>query len=483
MGVKKKYYLKFLYVFILVFFDLLAYYISLISGFFVRKSIISHFFPHLPLFDHSLRFYVFLWWIPLCFLFFMILENVYTTKISYWEELKRTWKAILIASVVVLSGITLQKLGTKVSRLVLILCFSFNFFTIPIIRIFTKRILFSIFPIQEKVVILGAGRAGVAVARGFKKDKCYYYKIIGFLDDYKAGEVNIDGENYPILGRINEIFRLAEKENIHTAILAMPSIGSEKIKQLFIKIRHYVPNVLIVPELQGISLITSELDYLFYEEIFLLHTKNNLANPINRILKRISEYFLIIPILILCMPIMIVIALVIKLTSSGPIIYTQNRIGRNGRPFKIYKFRTMYRDAEKRLKKLLQQDPEAREEWRLNFKLKKDPRVTKIGSFLRKTSLDELPQIFNVIKGEMSLVGPRPVTKEELEEYYKEDGEFYKMVKPGITGLWQVSGRNNTSYEQRKKLDVWYIQNWCIWLDIVILLQTFKCVIKGEGAY
>ncbi len=413
----------------------------------------------------------------------MILENVYANKISYWEELKRTWKAILIASVVVLSGITLQKLGAKVSRIVLLLSFSFNFFTIPFIRIFTKRILFSILPIQEKVVILGAGRAGLAVARGFKRDKCYYYKIIGFLDDHKTGEVNIEGENYPILGRINEIFRLADKENIHTAILAMPSIGSEKIKQLFIKIRHYVPNVLIVPELQGISLITSELDYLFYEEIFLLHTKNNLANPINRILKRISEYCLIIPISILCMPIMIVIALIIKLTSPGPIIYTQNRIGRNGRPFKIYKFRTMYRDAEERLEKILQEDPEAREEWKLNFKLKKDPRVTKIGYFLRKTSLDELPQLFNVIKGEMSLVGPRPVTEEELKEYYKEDGEFYKMVKPGITGLWQVSGRNNTSYEQRKKLDVWYIQNWCIWLDIVILLQTFKSVIKGEGAY
>ena len=473
----------FLYTFFLIFSDLIGYYASLLIGFFLRKFLFPYIIPNSPLFDHPLLFYLSLWWIPVCFISFMAIEGVYTKKLSLWEELKRTWKAILIASVVILSAITLQKLGYRVSRLVLTSSFCFNFLIIPLMRFVTKRILCSILPIQEKVIILGAGQAGQAVAKGFIKDKYFYYNNLGFLDDYKKGEIDIEGRKYPILGKIDRLFEIADKEDIHTAILAMPSIGSERIKQLFTKIRHHIPNVLIVPELQGISLITCELDYLFYEEIFLLHTKNNLADPINRALKRISEFFLIIPILIVSIPVMLLIAITIKLTSAGPIIYTQKRIGRNGRPFKIYKFRTMYKDAEKRLKNILESNPQARKEWEANFKLKNDPRITKIGSFLRKTSLDELPQLFNVIKGEMSLVGPRPVTDIELKKYYKEDAQFYKMVRPGITGLWQISGRSNTSYEQRKKLDVWYIQNWCIWLDILILLQTVKAVIKKDGAF
>jgi undecaprenyl-phosphate galactose phosphotransferase len=143
----------------------------------------------------------------------------------------------------------------------------------------------------------------------------------------------------------------------------------------------------------------------------------------------------------------------------------------------------MFSDSKERLEELLASDPEIKKEWETNYKLKNDPRVTKIGDLIRKTSLDELPQIFNVLRGEMSLVGPRPVVEEELNKYYKESAEYYKMVKPGITGFWQVSGRSDTDYDFRVKVDTWYVYNWSLWLDIMVLIKTVRVVLLREGAY
>ena len=192
-------------------------------------------------------------------------------------------------------------------------------------------------------------------------------------------------------------------------------------------------------------------------------------------------FFSLIAILIL-LPIMLVIAILIKIFDGGNCIYTQRRVGLNGKEFNIFKFRTMYTDADKRLENLLKNDLKAKEEWEKFFKLKNDPRVTPIGKFLRKTSLDELPQFFNVLKGDMSIVGPRPVTKEELIKFYKDKAELYKSVRPGITGYWQVTSRNDiTSYEERVKMDVWYIENQSFLLDLKIILKTVLAMIRMEG--
>ena len=184
----------------------------------------------------------------------------------------------------------------------------------------------------------------------------------------------------------------------------------------------------------------------------------------------------------LTVPLMVIIAVLIKLTSSGPVFYKAKRLGKKGRPIVVYKFRSMYVDADKRLEKLLDENPSLALEYAKNFKLKKDPRVTPIGKFLRKTSLDELPQLFNVIKREMSLVGPRPIVEGEVE-YYGANYEIFSSVKPGVTGLWQCSGRSNVSYEERVAFDVYYILNWSPWMDIWILVRTFFCVITMKGAF
>lgn len=166
----------------------------------------------------------------------------------------------------------------------------------------------------------------------------------------------------------------------------------------------------------------------------------------------------------------------------GPAIYGHERIGNGGRPFKCLKFRSMVVNSKEVLEQLLNTDPAARKEWDATFKLKDDPRITDIGKFLRKTSLDELPQLFNVLKGEMSLVGPRPIITAELERY-SDEVDYYLLSKPGMTGLWQVSGRSDVDYETRVYLDAWYVKNWSMWNDIAILFKTISVVLRKDGAY
>jgi len=181
-------------------------------------------------------------------------------------------------------------------------------------------------------------------------------------------------------------------------------------------------------------------------------------------------------------PLVALIALAIRLTSKGPAFYSQQRIGKQGQLFRAWKFRTMVENADEVLRRYLEENPALRAEWEENFKLRNDPRVTAVGSFLRKTSLDELPQLWNVLKGEMSLVGPRPIVNAEIVRY-GESISLLGRVKPGLSGLWQVSGRSNTTYEDRVRLDMYYIRNWSVWLDIFILAKTCAVVLKRQGAY
>jgi len=187
--------------------------------------------------------------------------------------------------------------------------------------------------------------------------------------------------------------------------------------------------------------------------------------------------------IIITLPITIPIAFIIKLTDGGNIIYGHERIGKDGKKFKVLKFRSMYMDADKKLKEILENNPKAKEEWEKTFKLKNDPRITPIGKFLRKTSLDELPQFLNVLRGDMSVVGPRPVVEEELIKYYKDKADLYKSVKPGVTGYWQVEGRSDTDYDERIRMDEYYIKNQSFLMDLKIIFQTIKVVITGKGAY
>ena len=209
-----------------------------------------------------------------------------------------------------------------------------------------------------------------------------------------------------------------------------------------------------------------------------LKENRSISKKVYIVVKRFLDIFLSLIGLILLSPIFLIIATIIKLDSKGPVFFVHSRIGEKGKPIGIYKFRTMVTNAEELIKKFT---PEQKEEFEKNFKLENDPRVTKIGNFLRKTSLDELPQILNILKGELSIIGPRPIVQVELEKYGDEKEKFLS-VKPGLTGYWAANGRSDTSYEERIQMELYYVDNMSFWLDIKIFFKTIFAVIKKEGA-
>jgi Undecaprenyl-phosphate galactose phosphotransferase WbaP len=244
--------------------------------------------------------------------------------------------------------------------------------------------------------------------------------------------------------------------------------------------RHEMPHA-IVPPLRGMAVHGLQVQHFISHDVVLMQPRNNLARTANREVKRAFDLAAAAAALLLLWPLMVVTAMLVR-RDGGPALYAHGRIGLNGRRFRCLKFRTMVSDADRVLQAYLAASPEKAEEWARDRKLRDDPRLTPLGRFLRKSSIDELPQLINVLKGEMSLVGPRPIVESE-QALYGQDLGFYMQVRPGITGLWQVSGRNNVCYTHRVALDGWYVRNWSLWHDIAILCGTVRAVLRWEGAY
>jgi undecaprenyl-phosphate galactose phosphotransferase len=247
-------------------------------------------------------------------------------------------------------------------------------------------------------------------------------------------------------------------------------------------LQHNCLTVLVLPEIAGLALYGAQIEHFFGNDQLVLRLNNNLARKSNIIVKRIFDLVCVSFGIILLLPVFIVLAILVRFSGTKKIFYLHKRVGRHGEPFYCIKFQTMYSNSAELLSQLLVADPQIKAEWEQSFKLKNDPRVTPLGRWLRKTSLDELPQLFNVLIGEMSLVGPRPIINEEIARY--QDGYYYyQLVLPGVSGLWQVSGRSEVDYSDRVRLDEWYVKNWSLWYDIVILIKTIGVVVKRSGAY
>jgi len=237
----------------------------------------------------------------------------------------------------------------------------------------------------------------------------------------------------------------------------------------------------IIPPWLGLPSSTLTPHHFMMQDVMMLHDTNRLKLPLPRLIKRIVDISLAGTALLFLSPIMAAIAIAVR-SDGGDAFFQQERVGRNGHLFKCYKFRSMRADAEVFLQRYLSENSQAAEEWSKFQKLKNDVRVTRIGKFIRHTSMDELPQLLNVIKGDMSLVGPRPCMPGQ-ENLYADDFSFYESVRPGITGPWQVSGRNHLSFKERVRLEAWYARNWSLWLDIVIILKTFPTLLKRGQAF
>ena len=285
-------------------------------------------------------------------------------------------------------------------------------------------------------------------------------------------------EGVPVVGDLSLAPILATRLKIPYAVLAMPGVDGPKLLQIVERVGGKFSHLLVIPDLFGFATLGVPAKNL--GGILGVEVRQQLLLPGPRLAKRVMDATLTSLGVLFVLPFLALIALVIKLDSKGPIFYSQNRLGKDGEFFKAYKFRTMHGDGESRLKAILDADPQLRAEYEIYHKLRKDPRVTRIGRVLRKFSLDEFPQLLNVIIGDMSLVGPRPYIEREVTEMGGQE-KIILRAPPGMTGMWQVSDRNATSFAQRVQIDVYYVRNWSPWLDIHILAKTFGVVIKGSG--
>lgn len=326
-------------------------------------------------------------------------------------------------------------------------------------------------------VVYGAGPLGRLIADKLLDKRSLGYMPVLILDDDSADE---SYRGIPVIRDTSLGPQIVRRFKIKVAIVAMYHLKRKDLVHLLNNsVSAFRYNVLI-PDFFGMTSIwMSACDF---DGVLGLASAQRLKMGWNLAVKRTLDVAAVLAGGALVLPAMLAIALLIRLSSPGKALYTQERIGKGGRCFRTYKFRTMAADADERLAALLESSEEARREWEASRKLKNDPRVTKLGAFLRKTSLDELPQLLNVLKGDMSLVGPRPIVAEEVGKYGDDFARIFS-VKPGITGLWQVSGRSDTDYKDRVSFDTYYLQSWSIWLDLWILYKTVGAVLGHRGAY
>ena len=430
--------------FILVGFDLFAVFLSVFIAYFIALWLV-------PIFGELQNEFLYYVNKPLVYIipvFTLLYEGVYTKRYDFWHESYQVIKSLSLSFLLLMSYLALTKNIDHYSNIVILFSFAFMSILIPLFKNILKKKLYKLGMWNRKAKVYGND--------SFINDEIFKNHYLGYVD---AGD-----------------------DEAKTVFINSKDLDAQELKNIIDKEIRQRHEVIFIPLINDYNMMQSGIYELSNTRTNLVVFKNRLKNKFLVFVQQIFNYLLAILLLPVLLPIIGILAYLIKKESSGPVFFSHDRIGKNGEVIPTYKFRSMFTDAKERLEKLLEDD-EIRKEWETNFKLKDDPRVTKIGAILRKTSLDELPQIFNVLRGEMNFVGPRPVIQKEIDQYYKDDAEYYFMVKPGITGLWQVSGRSDTDYDFRVATDKWYVSNWSLWLDIVILVKTVKVVLFREGAY
>jgi len=399
-------------------------------------------------------------------------------KLSPVEELRRLAMSVTCIFVMWTLGVYMLSGGLGDNKwLVLGMLYVATLFTLPVSRTWVRRILGKYTPWGIPALVCGDDAAAIRVYHWLATNHHLGLRPVGVIGDRAALDVGAEDSWYA--GGWGDTQDVAEKRRVFWAVVVPPEGRSTAMSSLIADYLYTIPQVHVLSELTGLPdhWNPQQLDGLAG-----IHLQQNLMLPLPQLTKRCIDLVLSIVGGILLLPLFFYLAVAVKMSSRGRIFYGHKRIGRYGETFKAWKFRTMFQDSNQVLELYLEANPDLREEWERDHKLKFDPRVTRIGRFLRKTSLDELPQLWNVILGNMSLVGPRPIVDAERVKYGSYYG-LYTMVKPGITGLWQVSGRNNTTYDERVQLDAYYVRNWSPWMDVVLLFKTIRIVLFAKGAY
>lgn len=410
--------------------------------------------------------------IPAIYIFFIAHTKVNERFIFFWETMQRTFYAVLYSEIFCIITLYMFKTSEYISRSYIVIFFIMSFLSLYLFRQLLVKVCNHLNIMKTPVLFVGNGKTTEDIIYFTNHNNCFGIKIADIVDEIE----DIDQLRNNIISRIEQL-------KIKTVIIAIPNLEKHKLLNLVEDIQPLVRNLMFVPNTIGIPVINLEVKKLYESNMILLGIKNNLAKKTNRRIKRLFDIIFSLMTMVIIVPVSLVVMLCIMIESPGAApIFKHYRVGKGGKLFPCYKFRSMIPNAQEELQEYLKSNLEAQKEWNKYFKLRNDPRITKVGRFIRKTSIDELPQFINVLKGEMSWVGPRPIIKDEIHYYGKYIKDYYAVL-PGITGMWQVSGRSDTGYDERVVLDTWYVRNWNIWIDIALICKTIKAVFCGKGAY
>lgn len=408
-------------------------------------------------------------------------KNMYSFKtILIWEELR---KLLLVHAeyLIIMLINDLAFWGMKFIPVHLFVGLTFTFFNIFIIRfirtVFRKNL-------EKSLLIIGIGNTANQITRIIRDNNTFtMYKLLGYISANSIEGVNqeIHVEKDRVIGTYEDLDKILDENKVNEVLIALPLADNEQMEEIINKLDGRVDKIKFIPRFCGTFTFNSQVEN--YDGIMVISAKINFVRGITRVIKRIVDFFIGLIGTLSLIPLTIFVYFKTdKEERKAGLFFTQERIGYRGKKIKIYKYRSMVVGADKILEEMMAKDEKIREEYEKNKKLRNDPRVTKIGDFLRRTSMDEFPQFINVLKGEMSFVGPRPYLfreKKDMKHYY----EKIIQAKPGITGMWQTHGRSDTDFDERLVLDEYYYRNWCLWLDVVIIVKTIKNVIYGKGAY
>ena len=459
------------YIFIDLFFVLISFSVPYIVRYNSIKTVFTEFKkPH-----WSEYLFIFIFWSVLILISFRQ-KRLYSTDrgMTFFKEFYNVIICLLFVSLIVGSVVFFNQYKFF-SRFIffasfLLLCFFLGGWRI-IKRLILKKLIKGGFR-NINVLVVGINKISEMVMEEINKQSQWGFKVVGFLDEQKKETIT----GIPVLGDLFDFVAIARKHFIQEVIITIP-FSQKPVCELIEQARKMRLGIRMVPEHLEESLPILGVSYLGI--IPLLTYQKHREHPTEVVSKKLFDLtvsaFLIVLMFIPCL----IIAILIKLDSKGPLFYVQKRAGLKGRLFNFYKFRSMFKDADKLRHELLEKN-ESKDG--VMFKIKDDPRITKVGKFLRKYSLDELPQLINILKGDMSLVGPRPPLPDEVKKYSHNDIERLS-IRPGITGLSQIKGRSDLSFARWVRWDVWYINNWSFGLDVKILFWTIPTVLKGKGAY
>lgn len=398
---------------------------------------------------------------------YFLAKGHYSRRLPFWLELQQVLAGSIFA--LLCSSFVEFSFKTDVSRVVVFCIWVMFPFTLVALRHVARRLLSEADLWQIRTVIVGHGAAAVRAAEALTSEHSLGYAVIGIISPSAVAG----------LSTAKPWTRLVQQFRADLVVVAPEADETLDRNRNEALVRERV-RFAVMPHAEGLPVSGCVQTYFFRHDLVMLSYRNNLSQPLARMVKLALDAVGAAIILLAISPVLLAVALLVKL-DGGPVFFAHPRIGAGGRRFHCLKFRSMRVDSAEVLDRLLSTNPAAAVEWAATQKLRNDPRVTKVGAWLRKTSLDELPQLLNVLRLEMSLVGPRPIVDAELA-HYGENITYYYETRPGLTGLWQVSGRSDTTYQKRVQLDTWYVKNWTLWHDIAILAKTVPAVLDRTGA-